>query len=166
MRILINESQLGVIKEAFSVGLINIITEKFRHTNPDVDEDKIREYIKRFDEIKGSPNVKEKDITKYTFEQILALLHEYDEEGKNDESEDSVFAGGDKKATPERIEASKQLWMGEDYKIIDEGDLRVYAIPDQRVSMNYGYFEQFIARKQGGEQWCVTGRNSSDSRSN
>ena len=65
MRILINESQLGVIKEAFSVGLINIITEKFRHTNPEVDEDKIREYIKRFDEIKGSPNVKEKDITKF-----------------------------------------------------------------------------------------------------
>jgi hypothetical protein len=74
MRILINESQLGVIKEAFSVGLINIITEKFRHTNPDVDEDKIREYIKRFDEIKGSPNVKEKDITKYTWDQLVTVI--------------------------------------------------------------------------------------------
>ena len=74
MRILINESQLGVIKEAFSVGLINIITEKFRHTNPEVDEDKIREYIKRFDEIKGSPNVKEKDITKYTWDQLVTII--------------------------------------------------------------------------------------------
>jgi len=74
MKILINESQLGVIKEAYSVGLINIMTEKFLHSNPDVDEDKIREYIKRFDEIKGSPNVKEKDITKYTWDQLVTVI--------------------------------------------------------------------------------------------
>jgi len=74
MKILINESQLRVIKEAYSVGLINIMTEKFLHSNPDVDEDKIREYIKRFDEIKGSPNVKEKDITKYTWDQLVTVI--------------------------------------------------------------------------------------------
>ena len=129
----------------------------------------IRTFLTMFDGQHGSvmfdPN-NLKDITKYTFEQILALLHEYDEEGTNQESEESVFSGSDKKATPERIQASKDLWNGEEYKVVDEGDLRVYAIPDQRVSMNFGYYEQYIARKQGGEQWCVTGRGSSDSRSN
>jgi hypothetical protein len=129
----------------------------------------VHTFLTMFDGLHGSmkfnPNDL-KDITKYSFEQILALIHEYDEEGENRETEENVFSGGDKKSTPERVEASKGLWEGEEYKIIDEGDLRVYAIPDQRVSMNYGYFEQFIARKQGGEQWCVTGRNSSDSRSN
>jgi hypothetical protein len=74
MKILIKESQLRVIKEAYSVGLINIMTEKFLHSNPDVDEDKIREYIKRFDEIKGSPNIKEKDITKYTWDQLVTVI--------------------------------------------------------------------------------------------
>jgi hypothetical protein len=74
MRILIKESQLGVIKEAYSVGLINIMTEKFLHSNPDVDEDKIREYIKQFDNLKSSPNVKEKDITKYTWEQLVTVI--------------------------------------------------------------------------------------------
>jgi hypothetical protein len=74
MKILINESQLGVIKEAYSVGLINIMTEKFLAANPNVDEDKIREYIKQFDQIKSSPNVKEKDITKYTWEQLVNVI--------------------------------------------------------------------------------------------
>jgi hypothetical protein len=134
-----------------------------------IKKSQVRTFLTMFDGLHGSAKFDEnnlKDITKYSFEQILALLHEYDEEGSNQEEENSVFAGSDKKATPERIQASKELWQGEEFKIIDEGDLRVYAIPDQRVSMNFGYYEQFVARKQGGEQWCVTGRNSSDSRSN
>lgn len=134
-----------------------------------VKKSQIQTFLTMFDGLHGSEKFEPnnlKDITKYTFAQILALLHEYDEDGANEESEDSVFSGKDRKSTPERVEASKSLWEGDEYKIIDEDGFRVYSIPDQKVSMNFGYYEQEIAKKQGGPQWCVTGRDSSDSRSN
>jgi hypothetical protein len=180
-----------LVEEVKNKKLFNFLLDKWYGNNPseqqlkqceDIIEDfnrikdglsikksQVRTFLTMFDGLHGSTKFDEnnlKDITKYSFEQILALLHEYDEEGPNQEQETSVFAGSDKKSTPERLEASKELWMGDENKIIDEGGFRVYFIPDQRVSMNFGYFEQFVARKQGGEQWCVTGRNSSDSRSN
>jgi hypothetical protein len=135
-----------------------------------IKKSQVRTFLTMFDGLHGSIKFDSdnlKDITKYTFEQILALLHEYDEDGSNEEIENNVFSGKDKKSTPKKVEASKNLWGGDEYKIIDEGDFRVYLIPDQRVSMNFGYYEQVIAKIQGNSpQWCVTGRDSSDSRSN
>jgi hypothetical protein len=50
------------------------------------------------------------------------------------------------------------MWEGKENLIIDEGGLRVYRIDRQSTSMKYGYYQQMLAQKYNGNQWCVTGR--------
>jgi hypothetical protein len=126
-------------------------------------------FLSRFDGEHGNPKFDQKflpDITKYSYKQITSLLSEY----RDDDfviPEDQVFSGKDRKATPGRIEASKNLWYGDTDAIINKDGLRVYFVPDQKESMKFGYYQQYCAEKLfNGNQWCVTGRNTSDSRTN
>jgi len=108
-----------------------------------------------------------KDLTKYTYKQIKFLLDEYNEANTVNVNAD-VFSGSDTKPTPERIEASKQLWTGEKNLIFSEGGLRVYRIENQQMSIRYGYYYHTIYKQALGysqehpdtsiSPWCVTWR--------
>ncbi len=128
-----------------------------------------------------------KDAGQYTLGQMESL---YNDLRDDDVEEEGVF-GGSKETSLEKVLASYELWKGDEYKIIDEGSLRVYFIPDQKVAMQFGYYMQVVTEWDGGylknnrefyteenkqqipyagtlrgAQWCVTGRGGSDSRSN
>ena len=80
------------------------------------------------------------------------------------EVENPMFKGKNLPATKERIEASKNLWYTSNKNlIIDEGDFRVYTIPDQKSSIDFGYYEGHISKTPTFEnqpkshmQWCTT----------
>lgn len=135
-----------------------------------------------------------KDPLQYTLKQMESLLKDFSED--EIEVQGSVFAEGGKYTNLEKIKASYDLWKGDENKIIDEGDFRVYYIPDQKTSMRYGYYSQALVEwdnnylsgnypnvfnkeskkelqqtvpyvgAETGAQWCVTGRGTSDSRGN
>jgi hypothetical protein len=68
------------------------------------------------------------------------------------------------------VNASKELWYGQnEYLIADEGDFRIYAIPDRKSSIYFGYYEQYVTesdffRNQPDRhmQWCTTRWNRND----
>lgn len=135
-----------------------------------------------------------KDPLQYTLNQMESLLNDFSD--GEVEVQNSVFAEGGKYTSLDKIKASYELWKGDENKIIDEGDFRVYYIPDQRTSMRYGYYSQALVEwdnyylkgnypdvfndetkkelqqtvpyvgAEVGAQWCVTGRGTSDSRGN
>jgi hypothetical protein len=170
--------------------LINGLLDKWKSEVPDLDFSKVEDivynefipkksglssktapvisFLSRYDGRHGYSKFEPEwlpDITKYSYKQIISLLSEY----KDDDfviRDDEVFAGKDRKSTPERLEASKNLWYSDNNTIINQDGFRVYFVPDQKDSMKFGYYQQYCAELFGGAQWCVTGRNSSDSRSN
>lgn len=129
-----------------------------------------------------------KDASQYTLSQMESLYNDLND----DEVETEGVFAGDNYTSLDKIKASYELWKGDNYKIIDEGSLRVYFIPDQKVSMQFGYYMQAVTEWDShylkgnypnvfnqenkkeipyvgtmtGAQWCVTGRGTSDSRSN
>lgn len=129
-----------------------------------------------------------KDASQYTLAQMTSL---YDDLRDDDVDEEGVFSG-DNYSNLDKIKASYELWKGDEHKIIDEGNLRVYFIPNEKVSKQFGYYMQAVTEWDGsylqrtspeiftkenkkliphvgtlsGAQWCVTGRGTSDSRGN
>ena len=119
-------------------------------------------FLNRFDGQYGSQKFDPtnlKDITKYGYKEISFLTGEYTDDEENVGGD--AFADRDTKPTPEKIEASKQLWEGEENLIINVEGFRVYDIKDQKMSVKYGYYAETINRSHPGSNspWCVTWRN-------
>jgi len=75
MKLIITESQLKrTINELFSQKLVQNLVDKFQQENPDLDDKIINFYINRFQELKDSPKIQEKDITKYTWEALIKTV--------------------------------------------------------------------------------------------
>ena len=70
---LIKEEILKVLNE-YSAGTINQLVTKFQQKQPDLEADIIQSYIDRFSQIKDSPKVSEKDITKYSWEDLKNIV--------------------------------------------------------------------------------------------
>jgi hypothetical protein len=118
-------------------------------------------FLHRFDGQHGSVRFEPdliKDIKAYRLEQIRSLIAEY----TDDELEvgGDAFSGKDTASTPEKVEASRALWEGEDNLIFNQDGLRVYNIKDQKMAVKYGYFVEKINKEQGrgNYPWCVTWR--------
>ena len=104
------------------------------------------------------------DISQYSLEQIESLLHEF-RDGTLTAGDEDEFKG--KLTTDDKkIAASKKLWLSDRDVIISDEGFKVHFVADARESIKYGFYQQNMADKHGGLQWCVTGRNTSDSRSN
>lgn len=120
-------------------------------------------FLARF---RGFPTENLTQPKKYTQQQMKFLVGEYfgtNEPERITDDIPEVLKGKNLRPTDEIIEASKNLWFGNLYKIVDEGDFRVYKIPDQKAAVNFGYYEGYtlnneIFRSLGGRyiQWCVT----------
>lgn len=105
------------------------------------------------------------NATLYSLEQMKFIVGEFYElnnvEYRNDIPQ--ILRGRDLPKTPERIEASKSLWYGDNqYTIINEDGFRVYSIPDRQTSINFGYYEGEMSRIEPYSeqpthmQWCTT----------
>lgn len=104
------------------------------------------------------------DISQYSIEEINSLLHEF-RDATLTAGEEDEFKG--KLTTDDKkVAASKKLWLSDRDILVDEENFKVHLVTDARESIKYGFYQQNIAEKLGGLQWCVTGRNTSDSRSN
>jgi hemin uptake protein HemP len=168
--------------------LFNTLMDKWRTEKPNITDEEGEELFNLFGRIQGNlrpdlpqvftflnrydgehgyqrfePNTL-KDITKYTYGQLKFLLDEYNTDVRRTED---VFAGKDTAPSPERIDASKNLWFGSNNIILDKDGLRVYDIADQQMSIRYGYyyhtvFKNAIGRPDASDReispWCVTWR--------
>ena len=132
------------------------------------DRPQVFTFLSRYDGDHGYPKFDEnnlRQIEKYSYSQLSFLLNEFNPEERTVERD--VFAGADTKPTPERIEASRNLWFGNDNLVFDRDGLRVYAIKNQQMSIRYGYWYHTVYKNAQGRPdesdrnispWCVTWR--------
>ncbi len=125
-------------------------------------------FLTKFDGNHGHSKFDEKNLKNlpaYTYEQIRFLIDEYSDTVR--EREVDAFSGRDTSATPERVEASKNLWFGGDNLIFQKDGLRVYDIKNEQMSIRYGYWYHVVyknAKENAGQNqrindvWCVTWR--------
>jgi hypothetical protein len=135
----------------------------------------IRTFLKRF---KSFNPVNLKKPKEFTYEQMLFIVgefyelptffgnlsYQYDAEADLPE----ILRGRDLNSTKERIEASKQLWDGNQNLIFGEEGFRVYKINDRKTSISYGFYENHIANLPIWDQipskrhmnWCITWNES------
>lgn len=164
--------------------LLNSLLEKWRNEEPNLTEENVEQiydrysafkdnlnpnqgnvnsFLARFDGTLGFENFDEsnlKDITKYTFRQINFLVNQYHppilDENENIRRSELYTL----KPKENIIQLGRDLWYGDKFKIIDEGDFRVYKIPDMMESVKFGhYYREKIYKKQTGRDggfWCVT----------
>jgi hypothetical protein len=117
-----------------------------------------------------------KDPGRFTLEQFIDFIDEFKE--KDLAPEEDEFQGK-MVLTDKKIEASRKLWVGSRDTVVNEEGFKVKFIPNARISVMYGFYQQHLIRKLLGHlgesvigphgerrQWCVTGRNSDDSRMN
>jgi hypothetical protein len=179
-----------ITEEVKNKRLFNTLMEKWKTENPNITEEEGEILFNKFNKIQGNlrPDLPQvytflnrfdgqhgygrfepnhiKDITKYTYSQLRFLLNEYNTEIRRTNNND-VFKGDDTKPTPERIEASKNLWLGNDNLIFKKDGLRVYDILNQQMSIRYGYYYHKLYKDAIGNPnvpdreitpWCVTWR--------
>lgn len=110
-----------------------------------------------------------KDPGRFTLVQFEDFIGEFKEEDLAPEEDEFQ---GRLVATDKKIEASKKLWLSNKDAVVNEEGFKVKFIPNARVSVKYGFYQQALIQKLLGgtngyyKQWCVTGRNSDDSRGN
>ena len=110
-----------------------------------------------------------KDPGRFTAEQFEDFIGEFREDDLA--AEEDEFQGK-LVSTPKKVEASKKLWVSDRDAVVNEEGFKVKFIPNARVSVKYGFYQQGLLQKLFGrevaynKQWCVTGRNSDDSRQN
>jgi len=104
------------------------------------------------------------DPGRYTLEQFEDLLDEFRDRTLNGNQEDEDEFKGKLNATPGKIAASKKYWLGDRDMVIGEEGFKVHYVPDAREAIKYGFYQELVTEKLGGQQWCVTGRNTPVSR--
>jgi hypothetical protein len=80
--------KLTSILNEYSTGVVNKLKEKFKKENSALTDDQIEYYINRFDQLKSSPKVEEKDIAKYSFQQLEKLVDSFPTKEKVKKQED------------------------------------------------------------------------------
>ena len=114
----------------YSQSIINQLVDKFKQEKPNLGVDIIKAYINRFSQIKDSPNVIQKDITKYNWKDL----------------ETTVDAN-----QPKRIKAGK-INDGEPSKdtnlVYNQNGLRIYVGKTKQACIKYG----------NGYSFCISAR--------
>jgi hypothetical protein len=122
------------LNEEYSEGTINRFIKKFSEEAEDfnvrVTEDELRQFIKRFDTIKNSPKIKEKDLDKYTVGELIKLVRTSRFEDEREEE--------DEDRTPDVVYQDNgiTIWNG-----AKQGNCIVYGASQQMP---------------GGLKWCIT----------
>lgn len=129
-----NESQTTkIILKEYSSKLIDVLVNKFKQESPNLEKDIIISYINRFVQIKNSPKVLEKDITKYTWKQLETVV---------DSNQ------------PKRIKAGKindGEPGGDSNLVYNENGLRIYIGKTKNACIKYGNGYSFCISSRGQE---------------
>jgi len=107
------------------------------------------------------------DISQYNLEEIESLLHEFRDATLTAGDEDEFK--GKLTSDEKKVAASKKLWLSDRDAVVNEEGFKVHFVPDAREAIKYGFYQQYMSEEKFQmrlRQWCVTGRNTSDSRSN
>jgi hypothetical protein len=79
--------KLTNILNEYAQKVVNDLIKKYMVENPNLTDDDIesikKDYINRFEELKASPKVVEKDITKYSFQQLKKLVDSFPKKEKS-----------------------------------------------------------------------------------
>jgi len=114
----------------YSQSIINQLVDKFKQEKPNLGVDTIKAYINRFSQIKDSPRVTEKDITKYNWKDLETVV---------DANQ------------PKRIKAGK-INDGEPSKdanlVYNQNGLRIYVGKTKNACVKYG----------NGYSFCISAR--------
>jgi hypothetical protein len=66
------------LNEAYSEGAIRKFIEKFREEaddlNVNISDDQLKKYIERFDTLKNSPKIEEKDLRRWPLSKLIKLV--------------------------------------------------------------------------------------------
>jgi hypothetical protein len=134
MEILITESQLrNLLKEEYSEKIVQQLVDKFKQEDPNEDEKTIREYIKRFDKIKGSIRIADKDIFNYTLFNLRATLM-------------SFYKGKGVKPKVDKSDDNLDL-------VYERDDIKVYRADTRQKCIKYG----------NGYSFCISSYSDSGS---
>lgn len=157
------------------------VVSKININNP---QTAVGNFLRRNDGKFGHPLYTLEDlrsIIKIDLISLIEFLHEFDLHFENpiggsnngeDQTEkfNRIFKVNGYGITKEKIEASKSMWEGDTYKVIDEGDFRVYEIPSMQVAQKFGYYYQELLRQKimyniengltpkYGNPWCIEAR--------
>jgi cytidyltransferase-like protein len=117
----------------YSDKIVNQLVDKFKQEKPNLGVDTIKAYINRFSQIKDSPRVTEKDITKYNWKDL----------------ETTVDAN-----QPKRIKAGK-INNGEPSKdanlVYNQNGLRIYVGKTKNACIKYGNGYSFCISARGDD---------------
>jgi hypothetical protein len=118
----------------YSEGEINRLMAQFKaeaeDLNIQVSDEQLKKYIERFDILKNSPKVTDKDLRKYSLSKLIKLVTsspgaEVDNEDEEDSTPDVVYR---------------------------EGDITIWNGAKQGNCITYGANQPM----QGGSRWCIT----------
>jgi len=112
-----------LISELFSQKLVNQLADRFRQEQPDLEDQVINFYINRFQEIKDSPKVQQKDITTYSWTELKELV-DYNQ------PEDITIEGGEE-------------------LIYDNEYLKIYRTNSKQACVKYGTGYKFCISSRG-----------------
>lgn len=121
------------ILNEYSAKIINQLIDKFKQEQPSLDTNIIQAYIDRFTQIRNSPKVSEKDITKYSWKELETVI---------DSNQ------------PKRIKAGK-INDGEPDKdanlVYNQNGLRIYVGKTKKACIKYGNGYSFCISARGDQ---------------
>ena len=128
-KIIITESQTrSIINELFSQKLMQQLIDKFQSEIPNLPEQTIHHYLERFQQIKDSPKVKEKDITKYSWKKLEEIV---------DSNQ------------PKSID--KNIKINNSDLIYNQNKLKIYRANSKQACIKYGNGYNFCISSRGNE---------------
>lgn len=117
----------------YSTKIVSQLVNKFKQEQPNLDTNIIQAYIDRFTQIKNSPKVSEKDITKYSWKELETVV---------DSNQ------------PKHIKAGK-INDGEPSNdanlVYNQNKLRIYAGDTKQACVKYGNGYSFCISSRGGD---------------
>jgi hypothetical protein len=146
----------------------------------------VEAFLDRFDGNHGSKKYELKnllDVQQINIIDLIEFLNDFGDFGyqlpkkdgdvetsHNEEELKKIFSESGKDFTPEKIEASKQMWYAQNALINNDG-VRVYDVRNQEIAIRMGYYyqiihkEHYIKKVAGNREyqytnapWCVTWR--------
>jgi hypothetical protein len=134
-KVLMTTLNLGTGKrvtlQEYSDKVINQLVSRFMQEDPTLSDELIKKYIERFEQIKNSPNISEKDILKYSWDKLEQTIIDNQ---------------------PKRIKAGK-INDGEPKDadlVYNKKGLRIYASKTKEACIKYGNGYSFCISARGG----------------
>jgi hypothetical protein len=118
--------------DEYSNKVVNTLVDKFKQEEPSLETDVIKAYINRFDQIKSSPKISNKDITKYSWKELENII--------NSNQPKRIKAGKINDGEPENADL-----------VYNQNELRVYVGKDRKACIKYGNGYSFCISARGGE---------------